>query len=333
MFLHVLNSNLRPILFRSLTPFALSMAEQGEDQTHDSLLAAMELFCPSLALKRPAEEDSKDDQPNKHQRGGKGKGGIKGPRKANANGSREPEYHDLLSKVARLMIAHEDTLQTLLLESEFMVFMQAVGPGSLGEMVLKVSTEYHKDQGSQDAERQPLRMLMSTVIFRELGLRLEKAMAETPEGENIRKELIQQELLTPDGQAWHYMKWNADLRKLVPLKAAPIPMKEACQLVHSIYQMLQTPGLIVRFCALKGLDKVDMTQSASGTSGSTNVIPWKLTVAMRAPRSTELYQALRRLCHCSVMQVVLLRMRPASLQRSPAAQDIAKHVYRKKKAQ
>eukprot|EP00439_Symbiodinium_sp_Y106_P081683 s26_g20.t2 len=231
------------------------MAEQGEDQTHDSLLAAMELFCPSLALKRPAEKDSKDDQPNKHQRGGKGKGGIKGPRKANANGSREPEYHDLLSKVARLMIAHEDTLQTLLLESEFMVFMQAVGPGSLGEMVLKVSTEYHKDQGSQDAERQPLRMLMSTVIFRELGLRLEKAMAETPEGENIRKELIQQELLTPDGQAWHYMKWNADLRKLVPLKAAPIPMKEACQLVHSIYQMLQTPGLIVRFCALKGLDK------------------------------------------------------------------------------
>ena len=292
------------------------MTAEGEDQPHTDLMEVMEGMLPSH--KRSIEEDA----PATHSKlaRGKGKGHGKPSKKAKDLGHSE----ELLHMIARLLISHEDTLLAILQESEFMLFMQANGAGSLGPTMLALSQKWHALTATEATPKTPLRVVMGAAVFKELELRVLKAMGEDEEGAHIRKKLMTQNLLTADGKSWNYMKWNQEQGKLLPTKEAPLPMCEACQMLNRVYALIQTPGLILRFCALKALKRVDM----DSTSSKYAIVPWKLTVSMRSPQAAELFQALNRLSHNAVMQVILSRLRPGNLQRSPLAQTIAKQIFR-----
>eukprot|EP00439_Symbiodinium_sp_Y106_P053556 s68_g7.t1 len=295
----------------------MTVSAEGEDQSHDSL---MEIMAGLLPSSKRMNESHEADKPAKIQKPGKGKGYGR-PRKDKEATNQEGS---LLNMVARLLIAHEDTLLALLLESEFMVFMQANGSGSLGPTMLALSQKWHAEIATEAVPKVPLRMLTLAAVFKELEMRLIKLMAENPEGAEIRRQLSAQNLLTADGKAWYYMKWDREQGKLLPTKETPLQMSDACQVLARVYALVQTPGLILRFCALKALNKVDMENPSSAFA----IVPWKLTVSMRNPQAAELFQALTRLSHNAIMQVILTWLRPATLQRSPVAQAIAKQVFK-----
>lgn len=293
------------------------MVELGEDQGHDSLMGVMEALLPS-STKRPAEIQG--EMPSKQARG-KGKGAKKGVEAS----AKEAQHSEMNRLMARLLISIEDSLNTVMLEMEFMLFTQVNGQGSLGETAVKISAEWHQQMENKDPSRHPLRMVMFTMFVKELELRMRKTLDATETGNQIRKEFMDKGLMSADGQGWNYMRWDADQAKLIPTSEAPLPVNEAIRLVALVQELAQQPNMILRFCALRALAKTD-TSAKSATKS--NIVPWKLTIAMRAPRAQELHQALQTLSRNSIMQLILARLRPATLQRSPLAKTLAKYAFK-----
>ena len=75
--------------------------------------------------------------------------------------------------------------------------------------------------------------------------------------------------------------------------------------------------LIRRFSALKPL------QADLLVKQTTVVIPWRLDLSLRSPASQEIYGLLTKLTANGLTQLILLRLRPSTLQRSPLAQAVA----------
>ena len=115
----------------------------------------------------------------------------------------------LVTAMARLLLQQEDALNGLSLETEFMVFMQL------------------KTEGSQLAARCPLRMMMSTCLFKELEDRSSKLMAATVSGDAVRKELIKTKLITEDGLHWNQLMWNAEAEQLQPTDGPRLSLQQA----------------------------------------------------------------------------------------------------------
>ena len=66
---------------------------------------------------------------------------------------------------------------------------------------------------------------------------------------------------------------------------APLSVNEATRLVALVtlvQELAQQPNMILRFCALRALAKTDTSAKPATKS---NIVPWKLTVAMRAQGS------------------------------------------------
>ena len=61
---------------------------------------------------------------------------------------------------------------------------------------------------------------------------------------------------------------------------------------------------------------------------SQGTIPWRLDLSLRSTASTQLYEILNLLSGNGICQLILLRLRPAGLQRSPLATAIAHRVRR-----
>ena len=75
--------------------------------------------------------------------------------------------------------------------------------------------------------------------------------------------------------------------------------------------------LIHRFSALKPL------QADLLVKQTTVVIPWRLDLSLRSPASQEIYGLLTKLTANGLTQLILLRLRPSTLQTSPLAQAVA----------
>ena len=295
------------------------------NQIHTKLLGVMAQLLPSylnpgqldgqLAIKRegPAIEQN---PPPKRGRGAKQQRGR--PEKE------APHIQSLTAMMGKLILMHEDALNSLALESEFMVFLQA-GTGGLVEPMVRVSEMWHaKTQNgpmaaSRVTERSPLRMMMAISLFTELMSRSAKVVEATPEGAKLRQELIAQKLLTGDGQKWHHLQWAPDQEKLVPTDTEPLDVYQAHHILQEIKTQVQTPGVIIRFHALRSLQRY---QAKDGHA----VIPWKLTVGLREESALALYRNLQLLCGCALTQLVLMRMRPANMKRSGLAQQISQSL-------
>ncbi|CAE7645051.1 pol [Symbiodinium sp. CCMP2456] len=108
---------------------------------------------------------------------------------------------------------------------------QAPTPGPL---LTLGSFSYDRERG-----RVQLRTLTLAAVLKELEMRLIKVMAENPEGAEIRRQLIAQNLLTADGKAWYYiMKWDCEQGKLLPTKETPLQMSDACQVLARVYVLV-----------------------------------------------------------------------------------------------
>ena len=242
--------------------------------------------------------------------------------------AKEAQHSEMNRLMARLLISIEDSLNTVMLEMEFMLFTQVNGQGSLGETAVKISAEWHQHMENKDPSRHPLRMIMFTMFVRELELRMRKTLDATETSNQLRKELMDKGhkgLMSADGQGWNYVRWDADQAKLIPASEAPLPVNEAIRLVALVQELAQQPNMILRFCALRALAK---TGTSAKSATKSNIVPWKLTIAMRAPRALELHQALQTLSRNSIMQLILARLRPATFQRSPLAKTLAKYAFK-----
>ena len=200
-----------------------------------------------------------------------------------------------------------------------MIFTQTGDKGMVPTM-LKVSQEWHLKVEDKSATPTPLRMVMITALFKELELRSQKVMQATPDGQMLRAELVKARLMSEDGQRWNQVQWSAEQAQLVPVDAPTLSTAQAHTLPQEILHLVQQTGLVLRFHALKSLQRVE-------TRDGNTAVPWKLVIGLRGDLANQLHAKLQVLCHCAMTQLVMARMRQANMRRSPLAQQLSQMPY------
>lgn len=87
--------------------------------------------------------------------------------------------------------------------------------------------------------------------------------------------------------------------------------------------LLQQEDLIKRFGALRPAQQIQKVMTTD-TDKPSAVIPWRVTLALTNPHSTEMRGLWRQLSHSGLWQLILGRMRPATQHRTPLAQHLGK---------
>ena len=136
-------------------------------------------------------------------------------------------------------------------------------------------------------------------------VRSSKVQALGQEADKLRKELIHQRLLTEDGQAWLQLQWSSEKERLEPTTAPVLPLAKAHEAIVAIPALVQIPGLLLRFQALRPLNKLQ-------TKDGSTVVPWKMVIGHREEKAKLLYGHLQTVCHSAVTQLVLTQIRPAN---------------------
>ena len=83
-------------------------------------------------------------------------------------------------------------------------------------------------------------------------------------------------------------------------------------MVQEMKELSQQPGIILRFHALKALNRL------AARDGNT-VVPWKLVIGHREKDASRMHQLLKQICNSGLTQLLLMRIRPATMKRSPLA--------------
>ena len=102
---------------------------------------------------------------------------------------------------------------------------------------------------------------------------------------------------------------------MVPTDAEAWDINKAHHVLQKIVAQVQQPNAIIRFHALKALQKFN---AKDGTA----VIPWKLTIGLPDETARALYNNVCLLWGSALTQLVLIRMRQATMKRSGLAQRL-----------
>ena len=191
------------------------------------------------------------------------------------------------------------------------------GDGPLGpEPGGFVSAAWHaRTEGTSQATRSPLRMILAACLFKELEDRSSKVVSHNFTGHKLRQELIKKQIISEYGAQLNQLQWNQEKEQLLATEGARQTLQQAQAAVGELRQLCQKPGLIVSFHALKSLTKVLARDGQQ-------IIPWKMVIGHREPDARRMYTLMQGLTHCGITQLLLMRVRPANMKRSPPAQKI-----------
>ena len=213
---------------------------------------------------------------------------------------------ETLQVLSRLVLKHEDSLNTMLQESEFLLYLSP-GAGSILPTLLQTSRDWHNG-----TKTQPLRHLLATQMMQTLRDRLTKLYAAEPTTE-LYKECLAQHLLTAGAdRTMPFLRWDPSQQSLVPTQEPGLPVEKVLQTLDNALRIMQDPGTTLRFHALK--------KQQNDENGP--AIPWLWTISMRT--SPELWSELNSLCFHSTWRLIQTRFRRQGLTRQPLAKQLAK---------
>ena len=273
----------------------------GDDQSFAELMDV----CSSHFAKCPRmeEEDRSSDR----------RPARKGQRKPSRSSASDlGEDGSLISMLAKLTLRQEDQLNQIHLDKSFIFFVQA-GKGNILPLMLKTSKDWH---GQREAGQlnTSLRQHMFRSVFEEPAFRASKL----PFGSNDHELIwvLQNKQVLTATNSWNYLQWDSKEKTLKPAARDPLPSEEAAALIQKIHSLAAQADLIHRFSALK-----PMPQDSTVTDSV--VVPWRLDISLRGQAAQDLYAALQQLTGSGLTQLIFVRIRPSTLQRSPLAQAIA----------
>ena len=117
------------------------------------------------------------------------------------------------------------------------------------------------------------------------------------------------------------MNWDHQKQAMEAQEDAPLTVQQA--LLTRMLALLQQEDLIKRFGALRPAQQIQKVMTTD-TDKPSAVIPWRVTWALTNPHSTEMRGLWHQLSHSGLWQLILSRMRPATMQRTPLAQHLGK---------
>lgn len=227
----------------------------------------------------------------------------RGPSSTPSTGTSE-NHEALLHLVARMVIRHESTLQALIQEFEFLVYMDT-GEGSVIPTMLATTRDWH--QGTKD---QTLRHTLSLTFIETLTSRLEK-LCKAQVTDAVYTDCLKYNLVDAD-RNMPYLRWDPTAKKLTPSKEKSLPIGEVQNILGNVVTILRSePQITLRFHALSNLQKV---------SENSRSIPFLWMVGHRT--QGELWNLLHKISYHSIWQLVRSTLRPQNQQKTGLMKQI-----------
>jgi hypothetical protein len=199
---------------------------------------------------------------------------------------------DLLQQLVRLTLRHEDSINCLMQESQFMVHMSP-GKGSIVPHLLKASQTWHASTDKTISLRHHLALTM----MQTLEMRLKKLCEATPT-EDLFVDCMKYHLICNDNdRTMPYLRWSPKTQSLHPTETPGLPILEVQRTLSNVLRIMSDPLVTLRFHALK-------KQKEGGEQKE--AIPWLWTVSMRT--APELWCELRHLSYHSIWQLIQVRL-------------------------
>ncbi|CAL1130183.1 unnamed protein product [Cladocopium goreaui] len=215
---------------------------------------------------------------------------------------------EVLGTLCRLVLRHEDTINSLLQKSQFIVHL-ATGPGSVLPLLMDASRTWHQ----QETKPIPLRHLLVQTMVQELERRLKTLMEATPTAE-LFQDCKSYHLVKDDtNRSMPFLRWSHQRKCLEPTEQACLPINEVHRSLQNILRLLADHRVTLRFHSLKKVQDTKENQQA---------VPWIWTVAQR--HDPELWHEVAKLAYHSSWQLIQVRLRPQGLDRTPLAKQIQK---------
>ena len=230
--------------------------------------------------------------------------------KANSNSdSKTLVPTELLVNLTKLVIRHEDSINVMLQESEFILHLNP-GKGSVLPQLLQTSRTWHQDSS---ARKMPLRHLLALTMMLTLEART-KILMEAAPTEELFQDCVQYHLVVNNqDKTMPFLRWDNQHRCLQPTEAQGIPIAVIYKNICSIVRLMADSSVTLRFHALRKTQEGDQHQQP---------IPWLWTLSMR--NSPELQQQLAALSHHAIWQLIQVRLKPQTLARQPLAAQLQK---------
>ncbi|CAE7272815.1 unnamed protein product [Symbiodinium sp. CCMP2592] len=291
--------------------------EEREWELYTAFMNTAMMTAPSTTPKRPLEPPSKLQKTDPRQGKGKGKGkkgGGKGKGSANSSQTKDEEVAQLWTlchMMIRLMVRHEDSIKTLMLDASFVIWMRTGLPGGVPEALFAVATKWKADR-ERTPPASPLRLTLWMCVWREFLQRLQPARMTQEIQTNMKK----LGFLTDEGK-WNFLRWDPDQAKLVPdTTRPPLTATAAIELVENVIRLATDSQLLTRFAPTRPLASELKRPS----------ITFLASVSNRSTPSDQMHASLAELCGSGCCQVIGMSIKPERLTRSPLAQQIYKYL-------
>ena len=231
----------------------------------------------------------------------------RGPTRSTSAASSE-DTQQMLQALVRLTLRHEDTLNVLMQEFQFTLFISP-GEGSLLPTLLLAHKEWKANPTNLT-----LRHTMALKTMEMLLERLQHLKDSAVESQAFQ-ECLQYQWINMD-KVMPYLRWDQSSQKLLPSKDKGLQLDEVIHTVTQIHRILQAePQITLRYHALTSPQKVD---------APTKSIPWLWTVGQRS--EGQLWHLLKNISYHAAWQLVRSSLRPQTQQRSALAQQLQKAI-------
>ena len=243
-------------------------------------------------------KDEEEVKPNKRPR--------RKERSTSTAASTDPDLRNMVQVMAKIVLRQEDTINVLLQEFEFVLYLQP-GEGSL----LPTLIQCHRTWQNSDRSK-TLRHTMALTMVETLKERLD-ILVQAQVTAEVFQDCVKYNLINANREM-PYLRWDAGAQQLVPSKEKALPIGEVQNIIQNILKILQSePEITLRFHSLTKLQQEDASQKS---------IPFLWPVGHRT--QGELWNLLRTVSFHSIWQLVRLTLRPQTQQRSTLTKQLAK---------
>ena len=223
-----------------------------------------------------------------------------GPAQPGGRGRQGDNLHQVVELLSKLVLTHEDSLNTSRLEKGFVLHLSDAPPSGILRQLYTVSEEWHKAREAKTvSETLSLRVVIFGTLVREMVTRLQTLMNSQ---DAIKKAIEAQIMADPNGL--YFQAWNHDTGRLEPKKdQAPLSATMALNLLKEVPSLL-SGDVLHKFHATRKL-KSDPPEGGKAL----------LEVGLRGETAAKLFDTLKTLQGNAVWFLIGEQLRAADLQR------------------
>lgn len=168
-----------------------------------------------------------------------------------------PELLSWMKALTKLVVRHEDTLNVITSDFQFLAFL-----GQQRDGIIPLMVEESKKWHAAPEKSNPLRQHLLMLAMGQLTIRL-KALAEADTNSPLFQECFKHHLTGQD-KRMPYLTWDPEAKLLVPTKTQPVAISMVIRDMEQIKTILQENLVVLRFHSLKRLTSRRTTEQCPG---------------------------------------------------------------------